>query len=252
MKAGELRHIEKWCSLSHDGLLNERRERFLEFVGASFEHAQLAYCCYFWEDMMCEINDLGVTLNAECLDASSPRKEHPDADMLHGLAHTVGLTRGDMIPSNYFDKIPALEATQVAAEAGHLRFKLVPSNAIVPVSMPHATLTGPPGLVSTSETQRNAQLLEQNREILENMKAQQIQVENLVAEVNLLRAQPDAREVAQRAIDATLLEVNQGIRLLSAVRLTKEQESEIRSQDFDVENLVVLSRRCSRWSATLA
>eukprot|EP01050_Picozoa_sp_SAG11_P007347 SAG11_NODE_610_length_8221_cov_4.801650_5_plen_178_part_00 len=55
-KAGELRHIEKWCSLSHDGLLGERRERFLEFIDASFEHAQLAYCCYFWEDMMTEIN----------------------------------------------------------------------------------------------------------------------------------------------------------------------------------------------------
>ena len=67
-------------------------------------------------------------------------------------------------------------------------------------------------------------------EILENMKAQQIQVENLVAEMNMLRSQPDAREVAQRAIDATLHEVNQGRRLLSAVRLTKEQESEIRSQ----------------------
>eukprot|EP01050_Picozoa_sp_SAG11_P037586 SAG11_NODE_14897_length_595_cov_3.818548_1_plen_137_part_00 len=59
--------------------------------------------------------------------------------------------------------------------------------------------------------------------------------------MNLLRSQPDPREVAQRAIDATLLEVNQGRRLLSNVRLTKEQESEIRSQDLDVDNLVVLS-----------
>ena len=44
VKAGELRNIETWCSLSHDGLLNERRERFLSFINASFEHAQLAYC----------------------------------------------------------------------------------------------------------------------------------------------------------------------------------------------------------------
>eukprot|EP01050_Picozoa_sp_SAG11_P044542 SAG11_NODE_21723_length_419_cov_19.856250_1_plen_64_part_10 len=44
LNAGELRHLEKWCSLSHDGLLGERRERFLLFIDASFEHAQLAYC----------------------------------------------------------------------------------------------------------------------------------------------------------------------------------------------------------------
>eukprot|EP01050_Picozoa_sp_SAG11_P009246 SAG11_NODE_856_length_6864_cov_12.741168_1_plen_472_part_00 len=143
--------------------------------------------------------------------------------------------------SKYFLKIPALEVTKVVAEAGFLRFKLTPSNAIVPVTMPHATLAGPRGLVSTDEATRNAQLLDQNREILENMKAQQIQVENLVAEMNMLRQQPDAREVAQRAIDATLHEVNQGRRLLSAVRLTKDQESEIRSQELDLENLVLLS-----------
>eukprot|EP01050_Picozoa_sp_SAG11_P034466 SAG11_NODE_12189_length_716_cov_103.257699_1_plen_69_part_10 len=69
MKAGELRHIEKWCSLSHDGLLNDRREQISLFIEASFEHAQLAYCCYFWEDMMNEIKDLGITLHSDCVDA---------------------------------------------------------------------------------------------------------------------------------------------------------------------------------------
>ena len=87
LKAGELRHLEKWCSLSHDGLLSERRERFLLFIDASFEHAQLAYCCYFWDDMVSEINDLRVTLEADCLDTDRPKAEHPDADILHGLAH---------------------------------------------------------------------------------------------------------------------------------------------------------------------
>eukprot|EP01050_Picozoa_sp_SAG11_P022062 SAG11_NODE_4069_length_2053_cov_2.867172_2_plen_283_part_00 len=176
VKASELRNIETWCFLSHDGLLNERRERFLSFINASFEHAQLAYCCYFWEEMMGEIKDLHVTLHVDCVDSGNPKAEHLEADLLHGLAHTVGLARGDIISPQYFEKIPALEATQVAAEQGHLRFKLVPSNTIVPVTMPHAaTLTGPPGLTSTDEATRNAQLLDQNREILENMKAQQIQ-----------------------------------------------------------------------------
>eukprot|EP01050_Picozoa_sp_SAG11_P030952 SAG11_NODE_9387_length_916_cov_11.019584_1_plen_175_part_10 len=49
------------------------------------------------------------------------------------------------------------------------------------------------------------------------------------------------RVIAQRAIDETLLEVNQGRRLLSAVRLSKDQESELRSQELDIENLIVLS-----------
>eukprot|EP01050_Picozoa_sp_SAG11_P025929 SAG11_NODE_6029_length_1406_cov_1.275440_1_plen_135_part_00 len=71
--------------------------------------------------------------------------------------------------------------------------------------------------------------------------ARQIQVESLVAEMNLLRSQPDVKVIAQRAIDETLLEVNQSRRLLSAVRLSKEQESELRSHELDVENLIVLS-----------
>eukprot|EP01050_Picozoa_sp_SAG11_P038053 SAG11_NODE_15331_length_581_cov_2.950207_1_plen_157_part_10 len=109
LKASELRHLEKWCSLSHDGLLGERRERFLLFIDASFEHAQLAYCCYFWDDMVSEINDLRVTLGAVCLDSDSPKAEHLDADILHGLAHSVGLKRGDSIPPELFSKISTLQ-----------------------------------------------------------------------------------------------------------------------------------------------
>eukprot|EP01050_Picozoa_sp_SAG11_P022420 SAG11_NODE_4240_length_1992_cov_1.222927_3_plen_136_part_00 len=62
-----------------------------------------------------------------------------------------------------------------------------------------------------------------------------------LSEMNMLRSQLDAQVVAQRATDATLHEVNQGRRLLSNVRLTKEQESEIRSQELDIENFVLLS-----------
>eukprot|EP01050_Picozoa_sp_SAG11_P031740 SAG11_NODE_9996_length_863_cov_22.606021_1_plen_162_part_10 len=138
VKAGELKHLETWTSLPHDGLLGERRKMFSDFIEASFLHAQLAYCCYFWEDMVSEVNELGITMDATCLDAGHPKTEHPDASILHGLCQDVGLDPRDSLSRDHFDAIPALEVAVVAAEAGYMRFKRMPTNAIVPVTMPHS------------------------------------------------------------------------------------------------------------------
>eukprot|EP01050_Picozoa_sp_SAG11_P016928 SAG11_NODE_2372_length_3446_cov_9.306543_1_plen_158_part_00 len=145
--------------------------------------------------MVFEVKDLGIAMDSTCLDAGQPRAEHPDANILHGLCQDVGLDPRDSISRDYFDAIPELEMSVVPAEAGYMRFKRKPTNAIVPVTMPHASLSGPPAASALEDGDVNAQLLQQNAQILANMKAQQIQVENLISEVNVLRAQPDARSV---------------------------------------------------------
>eukprot|EP01050_Picozoa_sp_SAG11_P014319 SAG11_NODE_1749_length_4320_cov_15.669983_3_plen_188_part_00 len=106
VKAGELRNLETWTSLPHDGLLGERRKTFADFIEASFLHAQLAYCCYFWDDMVSEVKDLGITMDSACLDAGQPKAEHPDANILHGLCQDVGLDPRDSLSRDYFDAIP--------------------------------------------------------------------------------------------------------------------------------------------------
>eukprot|EP01050_Picozoa_sp_SAG11_P041393 SAG11_NODE_18530_length_488_cov_1.275064_1_plen_49_part_01 len=49
-----------------------------------------------------------------------------------------------------------------------MRFKRAPTNAIVPVTMPHAALSRPPAMSSLNDNDINAQLLQQNSEILAN------------------------------------------------------------------------------------